>query len=468
MKGSIARKMEDEFYVFGILLSVLVRWLVSLYPYSGAGKFSMYGDYEAQRHWMEITYNLPVAEWYQNTTDNDLMYWGLDYPPLTAFHSWINGYISHQINPAWVALKTSRGHESYEHKLFMRYTVLLCDLLIYIPAVVAFWNAVHPKLQSRDKAVALTTMLLYPGLYLIDHGHFQYNCVSIGFTLWAIVAIQCRRELVASLFFCLALNYKQMELYHAFPIFFYMLGQAWHGKENSIGKVFKLGIIVIFTFGICWLPFYPNFSQILHRLFPFARGIFEDKVANFWCSIHIFIKFRNFVSVSNLAALSGILTLMSTIPSSLHLLAHPNFETLKISLVNISLSFFLFSFHVHEKSILLVAIMFPLLLKDGLVIPFFTLFVLYLVGCYNAYVSQSIQTSLSSKKWYSRLLPVTAVLSILGALVLCISSLVIKPPERYPDLYPLHLVKIIMEAYYVIQIWLFQHYDYSNRGPAKK
>ena len=30
---------------------------------------------------------------YVNTTDNDLMYWGLDYPPLTAYHSWICGFM---------------------------------------------------------------------------------------------------------------------------------------------------------------------------------------------------------------------------------------------------------------------------------------------------------------------------------------------------------------------------------------
>lgn len=38
------------------------------------------GDYEAQRHWMEITLHLPLKEWYYH----DLEYWGLDYPPLTA------------------------------------------------------------------------------------------------------------------------------------------------------------------------------------------------------------------------------------------------------------------------------------------------------------------------------------------------------------------------------------------------
>lgn len=30
----------------------------------GAGKPPMYGDYEAQRHWQEVTYNLPINQWY--------------------------------------------------------------------------------------------------------------------------------------------------------------------------------------------------------------------------------------------------------------------------------------------------------------------------------------------------------------------------------------------------------------------
>jgi alpha-1,3-glucosyltransferase len=47
----------------------------------------MHGDFEAQRHWMEITTHLPIAKWYLY----DLQYWGLDYPPLTAYHSWLLG-----------------------------------------------------------------------------------------------------------------------------------------------------------------------------------------------------------------------------------------------------------------------------------------------------------------------------------------------------------------------------------------
>lgn len=49
----------------------------------------MFGDYEAQRHWMEITIHLPFQQWYTY----DLQFWGLDYPPLTAYHSWLCGKV---------------------------------------------------------------------------------------------------------------------------------------------------------------------------------------------------------------------------------------------------------------------------------------------------------------------------------------------------------------------------------------
>jgi alpha-1,3-glucosyltransferase len=78
-----------------ILLCVLVRFCVGVFGYSGEGTSGgpIHGDYEAQRHWMEITLNLRSNEWYFNTTNNDLQYWGLDYPPLTAYLSWVYGYM---------------------------------------------------------------------------------------------------------------------------------------------------------------------------------------------------------------------------------------------------------------------------------------------------------------------------------------------------------------------------------------
>jgi len=60
---------------------------------SGYNTPPMHGDFEAQRHWQEITVNLEPSEWYKQGPNNDLRYWGLDYPPLTAYHSWLCGKV---------------------------------------------------------------------------------------------------------------------------------------------------------------------------------------------------------------------------------------------------------------------------------------------------------------------------------------------------------------------------------------
>ncbi len=61
-------------------------------------------------------------------------------------------------------------------------------------------------------------------MILIDHGHFQYNSISLGLALISfIMATQQNSILLSAIFFTLSLNYKQMELYHAIPIFVYLL-----------------------------------------------------------------------------------------------------------------------------------------------------------------------------------------------------------------------------------------------------
>uniref|UniRef100_A0A672MYC9 Alpha-1,3-glucosyltransferase n=2 Tax=Sinocyclocheilus grahami TaxID=75366 RepID=A0A672MYC9_SINGR len=206
-----------------VLLGLTSRWTVSFHSYSGAGKQPMFGDYEAQRHWQEVTYNLPVHEWYFITTNNDLNYWGLDYPPLTAYHSLACVYVAKLLNPEWVELHASRGYESHSHKLFMRATVLFTDILIYIPAVLLFCFYFCDG-SSKQKVATALCILLYPGL-ILDYGHFQYNSVSLCLALWGILGLGLGWDLFGSLAFTLALNYKQMELYHSLPFFCYLLGK---------------------------------------------------------------------------------------------------------------------------------------------------------------------------------------------------------------------------------------------------
>ncbi|KAL3868143.1 hypothetical protein ACJMK2_040979 [Sinanodonta woodiana] len=472
--------MRDKILICIIiaLINILIRWCVSLNDYSGAGKPPMFGDYEAQRHWSEITYNLPVKEWYKNSSQNDLMYWGLDYPPLTAYHSWVCGFFAHHINPEWVALNTSHGFESKGHKLFMRYSVILADVLVYFPAVYLFFNQLQ-SLKTSDKVKGMFMMLLYPGLILIDHGHFQYNCISLGLTLLAVVCLTGGRDLIGSILFCLALNYKQMELYHAFPFFSYLLGSCFaSAKENGFLKLVKIGLVVIATFVACWYPYLSDIEsamQVLHRVFPIARGLYEDKVANIWCSLSVVIKIRQLLTVNQIVIMCLVTTFVAVLPSTINLLLKPSIDRFKLALINSSLAFFLFSFHVHEKSILIPALavclfiperpmsslwflvistfsMLPLLIKDGLLIAFVALMLIYVI----LYMSEFPMSATSSESWCLKLCRLVFYLSLTGALALTIAMVAVEPPPHLPDLFPV-LISAFSCGHFVL---FFLYYNY--------
>jgi len=71
----------------------------------------------------------------------------------------------------------------------------------------------------------------------------------------------------------------------------------------------KLGTVTASTFLIIFAPWLRPFPgpllQVISRIFPFARGIFEDKVANFWCASNVVIKWRKWVTVSSMAKVSS-------------------------------------------------------------------------------------------------------------------------------------------------------------------
>ena len=454
-----------------IFLGLLIRWGVSLYPYSGAGKPPMFGDYEAQRHWQEITVNLDVKDWYRNSSRNDLMYWGLDYPPLTAYHSYAIGMIAQKLNDNYTALNSSRGYESYEHKLFMRYTVLAADVLVYIPAVLYFKKALQSSLGESGRRFLVLQFLLYPGIILVDHGHFQYNNVSLGLLVAAVALILKNKIILASVFFVLAINYKQMELYHALPFFCYLLGQCFRSRTylKGVSTLFKLAIAVIVTFGLIWLPFIRDLEciqAVLTRVFPVARGLFEDKVANLWCALSIFIKWKDLFNNSSMAIICLVTTTCCCLPSCINLFVNPTTKHFRYSLVNIAFVFFLFSFHVHEKSILLVAIpacmlyseepfmvswllavsnfsMLPLLYKDGLFIPYFSLSVISVMMC--LWTSNDTAAKTLTIMRYPQVL----LVSFIGIACLTLSFVLVQPPQRYPFLWLL-LIALYSCAHFML------------------
>ncbi|KFY42005.1 hypothetical protein V494_02664 [Pseudogymnoascus sp. VKM F-4513 (FW-928)] len=346
-----ARGGVSQWTVLPIVLMVvgMIRWAAGLWGYSGYQNPPMHGDYEAQRHWMEITTQLPISQWYFH----DLEWWGLDYPPLTAYHSWVFGKVGTYINPKWFQLYTSRGLDDETLKVFMRASVVISEYLVYIPAAVIFVRRYSrlQGVQTWDSSVALVAILLQPATILIDHVHFQYNTVMLGLVLACASSIVAGRYMWSCVFFVLALGFKQMALYYAPAIFAYLLGVCIFPNIN-ISRFLGIALVTVGAFALLLLPLiagaiydhhrgvdaipelnghapifpiFPSYTgyldsdawyfppvhqlaQLVHRVFPFARGLFEDKVANFWCALNIVYKLK-YLPIAQLQRLSLLATL---------------------------------------------------------------------------------------------------------------------------------------------------------------
>lgn len=402
---------------------------------------------------------------YKNTTDNDLLYWGLDYPPLTAYHSWMIGSIAQRVNPSYVELHTSRGYESPSHQFFMRMSVLISDIVFFISGLYCYVRAL--KISNKYKWVFFA-LCSHPGLTLIDYGHFQYNCVSLGLALWTVIFISQGRDILAAVAFCAAINFKQMELYHAIPVFFYLLASCRHAGPTLLSQITKLvqiGTATLFAFALIWYPFLQLHDgllwQVLSRVFPFNRGLFEDYVANFWCTLNVVVKIKRLMEPASVARLCLVLTALFSFPCGIHLYLKKSVANLHLCLINVSLAFFLFSYHVHEKSILLVTLpvslaspyfplaafwflsmahisMLPLYVKDGLILPAIAVLALY---CLLA--NSSLKLEMPRSKSFRLLSTSSAV----GSVLVAILFLTCPNPTAYPYLWTL-----------LVSVWSFAHF----------
>ena len=296
--------------VFGVAL--LLRAYVATQPHSGEATPPKFGDYEAQRHWMvrvaaalpapaalrmldhthadraflpqELALHTPPSEWYITTPRNNLSYWGLDYPPLSGYQSWLCGKAVAAVEPAAVALGTSHGYETPSSKRLLRATVLAFDVAVFLPGALLALRALHPRpRRSGDIPWALALVALQPAFVLIDHGHFQYNNISLGLSAAAAAAILRGRHVIGSVLYTLAFNHKQMALFYAPAFFAHLLGRCV-ASGRPVRGVATLGVAVIGTMVAVWAPFLrqPGPLAVATRLAPIGRGVFEDHVASLW------------------------------------------------------------------------------------------------------------------------------------------------------------------------------------------
>lgn len=477
-----------------VLISIVFRAAMYSQSYSGHYTPPLYGDYEAQRHWMELTYNFPAEMWYKDTLETDPGYWKLDYPPLTAWHSYLCGLLSALYEPESMELDKSRGYYTESHLAFMRTTVLVSEIAVYIPAVVVFFTVFNMNFQQKIRNMGLLLFLMSPPLILIDYGHFQYNNVMLGFALASTLMTVYGYYSTAAMFLALGINFKIMSLYYILPLGLLWLAVAWDQglrERYKLGENLKYvvqslvtisGVIAaagsgLLVFIILWTPWLSieDIPSVLSRIFPFNRGVFEDKVATFWCVTSTLIKYKQYLSIPSMSLLTALSTLLVSSPFLYFTITKRRLKnSIFYGLAGVSLSFFLFSYHVHEKTILvpllpisLITIfnspyifqfvtvistfsLYPLLVLDRLRMPYFIFQGLFL------YISSLHIRNLEN--WTEKRNFMFWYLGI--AFIHCLE--IFEPPSKYPYLFDLIVACYSFAGFVYVWVFLFKEHKNLN------
>lgn len=409
----------------------------------------------------------------------------------------------------------------------MRATVIVSEYLVYMPAAIIFNRKLAQQrgVSKWESSIALTAILMQPATILIDHAHFQYNTVMLGSVVASMSSLLSDRYMWACVFFVSSLCFKQMALYYAPAMFAYLIGVCFLPKLR-FSRLMGIVIITILSFALMFAPLLfgslydtyrgispyldindrevnPLFSQILpfigsssylyslllqltqsiHRIFPFARGLFEDKVANVWCAIHTLHKLNTY-PIPLLQRISLLSTIVAILPACMTISTFPRKDLMPWAFASCAWGFFLCSFQVHEKSVLLpllpmtimlggdgglgvetrawvgwanmlaVWALFPLLKRDELRIPYFVLSLLwsYLMGLPPT--SLDLYVGKQAKKSGVRL---PTSLMHLGFYAIMIgwhfAEAFIEPPAGKPDLWVVLNVMVGAAGFGICYLW---------------
>ncbi|CAI7648506.1 unnamed protein product [Penicillium pancosmium] len=353
-------------------------------------------DFEVHRNWLAITHSLPVKEWYYEKTSE----WTLDYPPFFAAFEWLMSQAAAYVDPAMLVVQ-NLGYDSYQTIYFQRATVIVTELVLVF--ALSRYVKSAPSWDKQAAHVASLSILLSPGLFIIDHIHFQYNGFLYGILILSIVLARKQSTLLYSgILFAILLCLKHIYLYLALAYFVY-LGRFYCLDPKNVFRprffnIVKLGVCVLGVFGIAFGPFvqWGQLLQLKDRLFPFSRGLCHAYWApNIWAMYSFTDRAliplaprlglsvnqdalnsvtRGLVGDTSFAVLPEVssqqtflLTFIFQLIPLVKLWFHsgPNWETFVGAVTLCGYASFLFGWHVHEKAILLIIIPFSLIaLKD--------------------------------------------------------------------------------------------------------
>ncbi|GMM31855.1 dolichyl-P-Glc:Glc1Man(9)GlcNAc(2)-PP-dolichol alpha-1,3-glucosyltransferase [Martiniozyma asiatica (nom. inval.)] len=358
-------------------------------------------DFDVHRNWLSITALLPLHEWYCEETNQ----WTLDYPPFFAYFEWVLAKFVPDIvaRDGCIAL-VAKGEYGFPTILFQRATVIVSEFALFA-SLQWFINTSADGGERKRNFVIAASLVMSPGLFILDHIHFQYNGFLFSILVLSIVSAKLGRYLACAFWFSVLLCFKHIFLYIAPAYFVFLLSGYCLNEMNrksfstfkgviSIVKwknLLKLSVTVLSVFTFAFGPFiyYDLMPQLLKRLFPFSRGLTHAYWApNFWAIysftdrvlILISKKVPNVLNGGDASGLNAsltrgivgdvsfsflpqitpkitfLLTLFYQLLSLALLFMQPTYQRFLGSITLCAWSSFIFGWHVHEKAVMLIIV----------------------------------------------------------------------------------------------------------------
>lgn len=352
-------------------------------------------DFDVHRNWLAITYRLPVREWYYDDVNGTTVH-TLDYPPSFAYWEYLlaNNQLTQYLldtkkldERCLQLLPDTDNTPSETCVVFHRSTVVLSDVVLWWGAWIAS-TAIEGQLLVLGMPASFWLIVFHPGLFWLDHVHFQYNGMLFGIFLGSLGYLMRgnhpstnEREFhtshwKAAVLFALLLTMKHLFLTLAPFYFVYLLRRyalggaappAANAKDPPSPKIrplqlVTLGVYTATTLLVPFLPFLRQFPQLLSRLFPFGRGLVHDYwAANVWAVYSLGKKALSMAGRPGLlpevpASVCALLLLLALLPGLYYgawkAAEGQDNSRLMVAVVFSALSSFQLGFHVHEKNVL--------------------------------------------------------------------------------------------------------------------
>ena len=310
-------------YVILVCLLTCVKYLLVT---SSPDQLYRSTDFDVHRNWLAVTRHLPLDQWYYDDAGGTTVH-TLDYPPGFAYFEYVlsnNPITTYLLSRGWLderclaLLGDDDNAPSDACVKFQRTTVLISDAVLYVGAWLAA-HAVNPN-NGQKAFVAAVLVCANPGLFLLDHIHFQYNAMLLGILLlsiWSLArgaaasALDSPKEvlkwdLLGAFFYSILLGMKHLFLLLGPLYFVYLLRHTCFVPTKTTKKrspTFSLGrftLLALVTGTTLILPYVPillatesglgtdQLLQIFRRLFPYQRGLVHSYwAANVW-AVYVF------------------------------------------------------------------------------------------------------------------------------------------------------------------------------------